>query len=532
VPTRAKAEAGATAAAASAATLAWHPSRSKWLIAFCVMLAALLPLLDGTIVNVSLPYMQRTFGVDLDHISWVLTSYLVSSGIVIPLTGWIAARIGRKRYFLISVVAFVIASALCGAAASLPAMVVFRFVQGAAGAAVVPTSQAILMEVFPPAEHALAMAVWGMGMMVAPVMGPTIGGWITENWTWRWNFYINLPVGAIAFALVYMFIEDPPYLRRSARAQDKVDYPAIAYLVLGLSLLQIVLDRGQRSGWFAAPWVVGFTLCSVAFLSLLVIRETRVANPVLDLRVFRLRSFRLGVSLLVMTVFVVFGVNLMNPVFLQQLMGYGPAKAGYTVAVRGLGVMVSMLVVGQLSRMGYRTVRLVGVGFFTIAFANWQMARWDVHVSSRGLIEPIFLSGIGAGMVFPNLSALSLSFVQRERMGYATGLFNMMRNMGSAFGVSAATNLLLNRERAHYRALLAGAVLSQASPARRAAALSAIRSRADLLAFHDVYQALALVALMLFIPALWLPRAVAADSRKAAAGGSGQVPLPGGSEQR
>ena len=518
--------------APSAAASAWRPSRSKWLIAFCVMLAALLPLLDSTIVNVSLPYMQRSFGVDLDHISWVLTSYLVSSGIVIPLTGWISARMGRKRYFLSSVVAFLLASALCGAAVSLPAMVVFRFVQGAAGAAVVPTSQAILMEVFPPAEHALAMAVWGMGMMVAPVMGPTIGGWITENWNWRWNFYINLPVGAIAFLLVYMFIEDPPYLRRGARAQGKVDYPAIAYLVLGLGLLQTVLDRGQRSGWFAAPWVVGFTACSALFLTLLVIREARVANPVLDLRVFKLRSFRLGVSLLVMTVFVVFGVNLMNPLFLQQLMGYGPAKAGYTVAARGLGVMASMVLVGQFSRMGYRTIPLAGVGFVTIAFANRRMAHWGLHTSAHALTWPIFLSGVGAGMVFPNLSALSLSFVQRERMGYATGLFNMMRNMGSAFGVSAATNLLLSRRHAHYQSLLAAAALSQAAPAQRSTLLAGIRNRADLLAFHNVYQALALVALLLFVPALWLTRAVAADGRRAAAAEGRQAGLADDREKR
>ncbi len=503
----------------TAPAAAWHPSRSKWLIAFSVMLAALLPLLDSTIVNVSLPYMRRSFGVDLDHISWVLTCYLVSSGIVIPLTGWISARVGRRRYFLSSVIAFLASSALCGAAASLRQMVVFRFLQGAAGAAVVPTSQAILMEVFPPAEHAMAMAVWGMGMMVAPVMGPTIGGWITEYWNWRWNFYINLPVGAMAFLMVYMFIEDPPYLRRGKQPQEGVDYPAIIYLILGLGLFQIVLDRGQRSGWFAAPWVSAFTLGSVLFLTLLVLRETRVTNPVLDLRVFKLRSFRLGVSLLVMTVFVVFGVNLMNPIFLQHLMGYGPAQAGYTVAARGLGVMVSMVLVGQASRMGYRTTPLVGVGFITIAVANWRMSHWLPDTPAHSLIASIFLSGIGAGMVFPNLSALSLSLVRRERMGYATGLFNMMRTMGSAFGISAATNLLMHAKRAHYEALLASASASQAAVADRSAMLFALQNHAELLAFHNVYQALALVPLLLFIPALWINRAMSRDSHEVNAEG-------------
>jgi DHA2 family multidrug resistance protein len=499
---------------------AQQPPHSKWLIAFSVMFAALMPLLDSTIVNVSLPYMQRSFGVDLDHISWVLTCYLVSTGVVIPLTGWISARVGRRRYFLTSMVAFVLSSGLCGAAASLAEIVAFRLIQGAAGAAMVPTSQAILMEVFPPSEHALAMAVWGIGMMVGPVMGPTIGGWITEYWNWRWNFYINLPIGTIAFLMVYLFIEDPPYLRRNTDVPGKIDYLGIVYLALGLGLLQIVLDRGQRSGWFAAPWVSAFTVCAALFLTLLVIHEMRTPDPVLDVRIFKLRSFRLGASLLVMAVFVVFGVNLMNPLFLQHLMGYGPARAGYMVAARGLGVMISMMLIGQLSRMGYRTTFLVGIGFVTIAFANWRMAHWELDTPSRSLIETIFLSGIGAGMVFPNLTALSLAFVRRERMGYATGLFNMMRSMGSAFGVSAATNLLLSRQQAHYHFLVAVAEASQTAPADKTTMLAGLQKQAQLLGFHNVYQTLGLVALLLAIPALWLNRAAAADSRATAVGSS------------
>ncbi len=489
--------------AAEAATFPWQPTGSKWVVALTVMLPAALPLLNGTIVNVSLPYMQRSFDADVDHISWVLTSYLLSSGVVIPLTGWLAARIGRRRYFLISVAAFMITSALCGAAKTLRAMIVFRFLQGAAGAAMVPTSQAILMEVFPPAEHALAMAVWGIGLMVAPVLGPTLGGWITEHLNWRWNFYINLPAGALAFLMVREFIEDPPYLSKGRAASGRIDYVGILCLTLGLGLLQVVLDRGQRSGWFAALWVKAFTASSLAFLLFLIVHELRVEDPVVDLRVFCNRSFSLAVSLVTIAVFVVFGVNLMNPLFLQLLLGYGPARAGYVVAVRGLGVMMSMMLVGQLSRMGYRTTRLVGLGFAIMAGANWQMARWELHTSLRALMGPIFLSGVGAGMVFPNLSAVALSAVPRERIGFAASLFNMMRNLGSAFGISAATNLLMSRKAAEYRTLLAHARVPSDVSARTALLLQ-IRQCADLRAFHTVYVTFAIIPLLLIVPLFWL----------------------------
>jgi DHA2 family multidrug resistance protein len=223
------------------------------------MLGATLEVLDTSIVNVALPHMQGSFSASVDEITWVLTSYLVANGIMIPLTGWISARFGRKCYFIASVLLFVISSGMCGAAGSLDQMVMFRLLHGAAGAAMIPLSQAILMETFPPAEQGLAMATWGIGLMAAPVLGPTLGGWITDNWNWRWNFYINLPIGLFAALMTYWFIEDPPYLRASRQRKAPVDYVAIACLVFGLGLIQIVLDRGQRAGWFTAPWVCYFT---------------------------------------------------------------------------------------------------------------------------------------------------------------------------------------------------------------------------------------------------------------------------------
>src|SRR5580658_4872661 len=225
----------------------------KWLIAVAVMLGTTLEVLDSSIVNVSLPHLQGAFSASVDEIAWVLTSYLVANGIMIPMTGWISSRFGRKRYFLTSVFTFVSASALCGAAQSLDQMVAFRLIQGMAGAAMIPSSQAILMETFPPEEQQMGMAVWGVGLMVAPILGPTLGGWITDNWNWRWNFYINLPIGAIAIAMVYVFVHDPPYMRTRV-AGRRVDYPGIVLLAVGLGLLQIIVDRGQRADWFNSPW--------------------------------------------------------------------------------------------------------------------------------------------------------------------------------------------------------------------------------------------------------------------------------------
>ncbi|MGA8566571.1 MAG: DHA2 family efflux MFS transporter permease subunit, partial [Candidatus Binataceae bacterium] len=268
------------AARAEAAT-----ASHKWLVALAVMLGTTLEVLDTSIVNVSLPHMQGSFSASVDEIAWVLTSYLVANGIMIPMTGWISSRFGRKRYFMMSVSVFVVASALCGAAASLDQMVVFRLIQGAAGAAMVPSSQAILMETFPPAEQQLAMATWGVGLMVAPIMGPTLGGWITDNWNWRWNFYINVPIGIIAFLMVSAFVQDPPFLRQHRARGGKVDYVGIACLVVGLGAMQIVLDRGQRADWFASPWVVWTSLLSATALIVLAINELRIADPILDLRI-------------------------------------------------------------------------------------------------------------------------------------------------------------------------------------------------------------------------------------------------------
>src|SRR4029077_1164248 len=279
------------------------------------------------------------------------TSYLVANGIMIPMTGWISSRIGRKRYFLTSVFLFVVASGLCGAAGSLAQMVVFRLIQGAAGAAMVPSSQAILMETFPPEEQQLAMATWGVGLMCAPILGPTLGGWITDNWDWRWNFYINLPIGAIAFAMVSAFVHDPPYMKNLVSGR-RVYYLGITLLAVSLGLLQIVVDRGQRADWFSSPWVVWATVASAAATILLIVHEVRFSDPILQLRVLKIRQFSIALSLVVVLSFVLFGTGLLNPIFLQEYLGYTAWQAGLVMAPRAMAAMTSMMIAGQISRAG------------------------------------------------------------------------------------------------------------------------------------------------------------------------------------
>jgi DHA2 family multidrug resistance protein len=491
----------------------------KWLVALAVMLGATLEVLDTSIVNVALPHMQGSFSASVDEVTWVLTSYLVANGIMIPLTGWISSRFGRKRYFMVSVIVFVFASGLCGAAQTLNQMVVFRLLQGAAGAAMIPSSQAILMETFPPAEQGLAMAMWGVGLMAAPVLGPTVGGWITDNWNWRWNFYINLPIGGLAAMMVYWFVHDPSYLRAKAAAKRPVDYLGIIYLTLGLGLLQIVLDRGQRADWFNTPWVCYFTAGSIAAVALMVWHETRFPDPILDLTILKIPLFDIAVVAIMAMVLIVFGTNLLNPLFLQNLMGYNAWHAGLAVAPRGAGTLVALLMVGQLSRRGFDMRPLVGVGFVIVAYATWRMGHWDLSVGAWALAVPIVLSGIGSGLIFPTLSATTLSCVSKERMGYAASLYNMLRNTGSAIGISVVTNMLNSREQIHQTYLVQhfsifdawhmserGASMPGAPTFDFARELATnqrqglgmvyqtVQVQATLLAYNDIYRVLAILA--------------------------------------
>jgi DHA2 family multidrug resistance protein len=492
----------------------------KWLVAAAVMLGAFLGVLDTSIVNVALPYMQGSFAASVDEITWVVTSYLVATGVTIPLTGWIAARVGRKRYFIVSVLMFVAGSMLCGLATGLHQMVLFRVMQGAAGAAMMPLAQAILFETFPPSEHTLAMSVFGLGMMAAPILGPTLGGWITLNWSWRWNFYINVPAGTLAVLMVYRFVHDPPYLRNQ-RDNSRIDYLGIIYVVLGLGTLFVVLDRGQRADWFASEWVRYFAMTSAGSIILLVFHELRFPDPVLDLRMLKVFGFTLAIILIAMQSLVLFSVNLLNPLFTQELLGYDAWQAGLAVAPRGIGVVVALIAVGQLSRRGFDMRALVSLGFILAAYEIWRMSEWNLEVSMQAVLWPILLFGLGLGAVFPTVTAAGLGTIPRERMGFASSLFTMMVNTGAAIGIASVSNIITSRQQVHQSYLVQHLSVFEAWKFSKMAPVmpgsptfhfmnemvtgqkqglgmvyGMIQSQAWLLAYNDAYRLLAVCALL------------------------------------
>ncbi len=441
---------------AAEATTANEPTQAnashKWLVAIAVMVGCAIEVIDSSIVNVSLPHMQGSFSASLDEIAWVLTSYIVANSIMIPMTGWISARVGRKRYFLTSVCTFVVASALCGAARTLGEIVAFRLLQGLSGAAMIPSSQAILMETFPASEQQMAMATWGVGMLFMPILGPTMGGWITDNWNWRWNFYINLPLGTLAFLMVSAFVHDPQYLKR--RQSGRVDYFGVVLLIVWLGLMQIVADRGQRSDWFAAPWVVWSSIISGLAMIVLIVRELRFQAPILDLRILKKPLFSIAVCLTIVHSFLLFGTGLLMPIFLQEFMGYTAWKAGLVMFPRSVGGITSMILVGQVARAGYDNKRLIGVSFTLVGLGLWLMSRWNLEVGIWQMIWTNVVMGLGFGMSFPILSAVALSTVERERMGYATSLFNMLQQQGRAIGIAYMTNVLVRNQQIHQARLV------------------------------------------------------------------------------
>ncbi len=417
----------------------------KWIVAASVILCAALEVLDSSIVNVALPHMQGSFAAGVDEITWVITTYLVAAGIMIPTTGWIAGQFGRKRYFLISIITFVIASAMCGAAQSLNQIVVFRFLQGIAGAALQPLSQAILMETFPPEEQTLAMAVWGMGMMVAPLLGPTVGGYITLNWNWRWNFYINVPTGIAAACMVSAFVHDPSYLKR-LKGAGRADWVGIICLILALGLGEVVMDRGERADWFATAWVWYFSIIAAGAFGTLIIHELRTPQPIVQFRLFRIKNFSLPTALLITLVFTAYGMQILNPIFLQDLLGYTSWQAGLLMLPRGLGLTAAMFFLGGIARRGYDTRPLVALGFILVGVGLTLLGGLNLNMAVWNFVWPTVIQGVGMGLVFPNLSAAALSSIPREQMGYATSLFSMTRNVGASIGTSVLTTLLVRRQ--------------------------------------------------------------------------------------
>ena len=415
---------------------------NPWIVALAVMFATFMEVLDTTVVNVSLPHIASSMAATTEEATWALTSYLVANAIILPLTGWLASVLGRKRLLMASTAGFTIASVLCGLAPNLASLVIFRILQGATGGALQPLSQAVLLESFKPEERGRAMGFWGLGVVVAPILGPVVGGWLTENYTWRWVFYINIPFGIASLIMTRLFVFDPPYLRRESRG---IDYWGMGMLVVGIGALQYVLDKGQQDDWFSSKFILTLSILSAIALTALIVQQLKSKNPLVDLRLFKDRSYAVGVFLMTVLGFVLYGSLVLLPIMLQTLFGYPSLQAGQAMVPRGIGSLIMMPVVGILTgKLDARKLLAVGltVGGVTLLW----MGQLNLNAGYWDLFWPQFIQGSGMALLFVPLTTVSMATIARERMGYATSLFNLMRNIGGSIGI-AVTGTILQRQR-------------------------------------------------------------------------------------
>ncbi|HEX4277617.1 MAG TPA: DHA2 family efflux MFS transporter permease subunit [Bryobacteraceae bacterium] len=419
---------------------------NPWLIAISVMLATFMEVIDTSIASVALPHIAGSLSATTDEATWVLTSYLVANAIILPASGWFALKFGRKRFLISCIVIFTVSSFLCGAATSLGMILIARAVQGAGGGALQPLSQAILLESFPPEKRGLAMAVFALGVVVAPVLGPTLGGWLTDEYSWRWAFYINIPIGVLAIFMLSRFVTDPPYIKDAK--PGKIDAIGLGLLAISLACLQIVLDKGQEEDWFGAVWIRWTVVITIATLIAFLIRELKIRAPLVDLKVFLDRNFAMGCLLIALFGGVIYGVVTLLPLFYQTLLGYTAVAAGFAVSPRGIGAILIMPVIGVLTgRLDNRW--LIVTGFAVFGWTSIWMGRLTLDISPTSLLWPIIISGAGTGMVFVPLATLTMGTLKNEQIGNASGLFNLMRNVGGGIGISMVNTLVARHSQIH-----------------------------------------------------------------------------------
>src|SRR5262245_53796866 len=494
----------------------------QYLIVLSVMCAVLLEIIDTSIVNVALPSMMGSLGATLDEIDWVVTGYIVANVIVIPMTGWLASRFGRTRYFVSSILVFTFASLMCGASQTITALVVWRVIQGLGGGALLATSQAILMETFPPGRQGMAQALFGVGTMMGPSLGPTLGGFITDHWSWHWIFLINVPLGLLAASLCATQLRDPPYLK--AQRAPLVDWPGIALLVVSIGALQWLLERGHKDDWFASPKIVALAGVTVIGLVALVIHELRTDHPVVDLRVLRQRPLVIGCFLGSIITAGLYGCIFLFPVYTQSLLGWPAWNSGLAVLPSSITTAVVMLIAGRLVYLaGPR--RLIRIGLLVMIASLVGMHAWSLQSGWDQLFGPQILRGIAMGLTMGSLSLATLRSLAPQDVPKAAGLFNLFRQLGGSFGISVLSTLLDSRADVH-RAALASAVsplepatvsgLARLTESLGAAGLSpeaaragatavlarSLDAHAQIAAFQDAY--LVLIALFVIaVPATW-----------------------------
>jgi DHA2 family multidrug resistance protein len=440
------------------------PDINPWLIAISVVLPTFMEVIDTSIASVALPHIAGSLSATTDEATWVLTSYLVANAVVLPASSWFALRFGRKRFLITCIIIFTIASFACGAATSLSMILVARAVQGAGGGALQPLSQAILLESFPPEKRGSAMALFGLGVVVAPVLGPTLGGWLTDTYSWRWAFYINIPIGVIAILMLMRFIYDPPYIRNAK--PGRIDAIGLGFLALWLGALQIILDKGQEDDWFGATWIRWTTVLLIGTFVAFIVRELAAAKPLVNLKIFLDRNFAIGCLLIGLFGGAIYGLVTLLPLFYQTLLGYSAFDAGWAVSPRGLGAIFIMPIIGVLTgKMDNRW--LIGAGFLSFGLSSLWMGRLTLDIGPYSLLWPVVISGMGSGMVFVPLSTISMGTLKNEQMGNAAGLFNLMRNVGGGIGISILNAMVVRHQQIHRAELVQN--LAPENPAFRQA---------------------------------------------------------------
>jgi DHA2 family multidrug resistance protein len=422
------------------------PAKSPWILAISVMLATFMEVLDTSIASVALPYIAGSLSATNDQATWVLTSYLVANAVVLPASSWFSLRFGRKRFLIACIIIFTVSSFLCGAATSLALILIARAVQGAGGGALQPLSQAILLESFPSDKRGLAMAVFALGVVVAPVLGPTLGGWLTETYSWRWAFYINIPIGILAVYMIQRQVEDPPYIKQAK--PGRIDGIGLGLLAVWLGCLQIILDKGQEDDWFGATWIRYAGMVLVVCFVLFLVRQFRHDHPLVNLRVFRNRNFALGCILIGIFGAGIYGLITLLPLLYQELLGYNALTAGVAVSPRGIGAIIAMPIIGLLTAKVDNRY-LIALGFALFGISSLWFGQVNLGISQWSFIWAIVISGFGSGCIFVPLSTTAMSGLKNEEIGNASGLYNLMRNIGGSIGISVVNTIVARHEQLH-----------------------------------------------------------------------------------
>ena len=418
---------------------------NKWIIALTVMLPTLIEIVDTSVVNVALDHIRGSLSAGLDESTWTITSYLVSNAIIIPMTGWLSRLFGRKRYLILSISLFTLSSLFCGLAWNLQSLIIFRVLQGIGGGALQPISQSILLETFPRKQHGMAMAIFGVGIMFGPIIGPLLGGWITDNWSWHWIFFVNIPIGIVSILMVVFFIVDPPYMKRM---KMKIDYWGLALLATGLGCLQIVLDKGQMEDWFSSGFITWLSLISFASMVLFLVVEYFAEHPIVNLRTFRNISFSTGSMVMFFAFFNLFGSIVLLPIYLQTLMGYTATLAGMVLGPGGIATLIAMPIAGRLvSKVNPKGLLVFGI--IVSAYSTHLMSQFNLLADFNTVIWPRIVLGVGMGFIFIPLTTMTMSRVRKEDMANATAIYNLLRNLGGSFGVAFVTTILARRAQLH-----------------------------------------------------------------------------------